>query len=473
MAGDFLNFLIIYIVLVILFCIVGNFNFLFSCTDFASPFHSLITIIDASMGNYDFEIFDQIEDTKLRNFGKAYLMLSVVIFTILILNLIIAILSNTYNIFDPKSNGLYLSKILSTRDELQHDENYSAFITALSPLNLIILPLVPIFALMKPNPKLNGLVMKLQYLLLMLILFIGFIIISLLLLPFAYLKSLIFKLRQIFIPGATPIQIAQKSAAFIIFLFMGIPIMLMTQMADCFYFWANNFRVQLKKIVIETEQTAITNESIKRIMFLCGKYQHNRIKGIYTIDYIKKLREDLGINSLLQYLIFGQFITTNKKDEADMGGHADQSQNYQSQIQRMQTDNMRERRRTEKAARNQKENLNNALQKLKQFNEIKRISSNQSFYNNNNALLCTEIVYDIFDEMRRERKIMMAINESGHVQEYVKQDLSQYDTSGKSKLDTEKMPPIIRHIIEKKEVFKHEMIQKLSIIKLCFIFKVI
>ena len=42
MAGDFLNFLIIYIVLVILFCIVGNFNFLFSCTDFASPFHSLI-----------------------------------------------------------------------------------------------------------------------------------------------------------------------------------------------------------------------------------------------------------------------------------------------------------------------------------------------------------------------------------------------------------------------------------------------
>jgi hypothetical protein len=42
----------------------------------------------------------------------------VVFFNILLMNLIIAILANTYIIFDAKSNGLYLSKILSTRDEL-------------------------------------------------------------------------------------------------------------------------------------------------------------------------------------------------------------------------------------------------------------------------------------------------------------------------------------------------------------------
>jgi hypothetical protein len=80
-----------------------------------------MTLVDASMGNYDFSIFDEIEDLDYRNFGKAYLLVVVIMFALLILNLIIAILSNTYNIFDPKSNGLFLSKILSTRDELQYD----------------------------------------------------------------------------------------------------------------------------------------------------------------------------------------------------------------------------------------------------------------------------------------------------------------------------------------------------------------
>ena len=50
--------------------------------------------------------------------GEVYLILIVIAFNILLLNLIIAILANTYNIFDSRSNGLFLSKILATRDEL-------------------------------------------------------------------------------------------------------------------------------------------------------------------------------------------------------------------------------------------------------------------------------------------------------------------------------------------------------------------
>ena len=118
MASDFLNFLIIYVVLLIMFVCIGNLNFLFYCEDLSTPFDSFITMVDGSMGNYDFGIFEGIDDELIRNTGKVYLLISIVIFTILILNLIIAILSNTYNIFDPKSNGLYLSKILATRDEM-------------------------------------------------------------------------------------------------------------------------------------------------------------------------------------------------------------------------------------------------------------------------------------------------------------------------------------------------------------------
>ena len=64
-------------------------------------------------------------------------MLVVIVFNMILLNLIIAILANTYNMFDLRSTGLYLSKILNTRGELLYDENYGAFLAALPPTNMI------------------------------------------------------------------------------------------------------------------------------------------------------------------------------------------------------------------------------------------------------------------------------------------------------------------------------------------------
>ena len=116
MGNDFLNFLTIYVILIIMFVIVGNINFLLYCEEFGSLFTSLVTVLDASMGNFEFSLFDSIDENEqmiLKNAGIIYIFLTVIIFTILILNLIIAILSNTYNIFQEKSAGLYLSKILS------------------------------------------------------------------------------------------------------------------------------------------------------------------------------------------------------------------------------------------------------------------------------------------------------------------------------------------------------------------------
>ena len=124
-------------------------------------------------------------------------MITVIIFTILILNLIIAILSNTYNIFDPYSNALYLSKILASRDLLMYDAHYGSYLQAMSPVNLFTLPLVPFGIFMEPSTKLNQTVMSTQYILLMTIMFMYFFIISSILLPFAYLKSLWGKIVKI------------------------------------------------------------------------------------------------------------------------------------------------------------------------------------------------------------------------------------------------------------------------------------
>jgi hypothetical protein len=61
----------------------------------------------------------------------------VISFNMLLLNLLVAILANTYNIYDLRSSGLYLSKILITRGELLYDDNYGAFLAGVPPINLI------------------------------------------------------------------------------------------------------------------------------------------------------------------------------------------------------------------------------------------------------------------------------------------------------------------------------------------------
>ena len=121
----------------IMFSIVGNINFLYDIFEFESMFDSVLTVIDASLGNYDIAIFDKLEDENMQTFGKIYMICIIVMFNILLMNLIVAILANTYSTYESGSTGLYLSKILSTRDEVEYDANFGAFLSAMPPINLI------------------------------------------------------------------------------------------------------------------------------------------------------------------------------------------------------------------------------------------------------------------------------------------------------------------------------------------------
>lgn len=199
MLGDFMNFFILYAILVIMFAIVGNLNFIFYLDEFTGLFESCETVLDASVGNYNFEMFKAIKNNDFMTvFGDFYTIAIVVTFNILILNLIIAILSNTYNQFDTKSTGLYLSKILNARDEMTFDEHYGAILLTMTPLNVAVLPFVPMALFQVPSPELNIFLMILQYSVLIIIIYFIFLLGSLLMLPFAYLKSLSVKAQLIF-----------------------------------------------------------------------------------------------------------------------------------------------------------------------------------------------------------------------------------------------------------------------------------
>ena len=52
MGHDFFNFFIIYAIITLLFAIIGNLNFIQYLNEYAGLFKSLLTVVDASLGNF-------------------------------------------------------------------------------------------------------------------------------------------------------------------------------------------------------------------------------------------------------------------------------------------------------------------------------------------------------------------------------------------------------------------------------------
>ena len=92
---------------------------------------------------------------------------------------------------------------------------------------------------------------------------------------------------------------------------VGIPNLLAGIMTDFFYFWANNFRSNLKKIIIVRKESTITNESIRSFTNFCSKYNEEKVRAIYCKDTVKTMRQKYLIKENIQYLLFGQFIGHN------------------------------------------------------------------------------------------------------------------------------------------------------------------
>ena len=158
MGTEFVNFLIFYLIITLMFVMIGNTMFMYYCETYSSIFNSWTTITNASVGNFTFTDFDVIvENVYLQIFGKIYLLTVLVTFLILILNLLIAILSNVFNVFENLSTGLFLSKILSTRESLESDEYYGAFISAIVPFNIFVIPFIPLALIMRKSESLVGL----------------------------------------------------------------------------------------------------------------------------------------------------------------------------------------------------------------------------------------------------------------------------------------------------------------------------
>jgi hypothetical protein len=69
MMNDFWNFFVIFVMLTMMFAVIGNINFLYTIEEYHGLFPSVLTVFDAAIGNYDFKVFDQIHSESQKLMG--------------------------------------------------------------------------------------------------------------------------------------------------------------------------------------------------------------------------------------------------------------------------------------------------------------------------------------------------------------------------------------------------------------------
>jgi hypothetical protein len=112
--------------------------------------HGNFTFFDAMMSNHDFKNF-KVENTIVYDnfWARLYLLFFIVITAILVVNLIIAIISNVYNTLKRDSLGVYLDDIVRKRPLMVYDKYYSGLVSIPFPLNVLAVFFWPVYMKVK------------------------------------------------------------------------------------------------------------------------------------------------------------------------------------------------------------------------------------------------------------------------------------------------------------------------------------
>lgn len=197
MIGEVLKFLFIWSV--VLICISSVSSLIFGKLEAYSGFLDVFFVIfGTSMGNYDFEDFNEFEYGKL--VGQLFITGALLINNIVLLNFIIAILADTYSKLNEDSLGIYYDGIIARIPIYEDDDRYGGLIVGTPPFNILSIPMIPFYLLVKDEDKLrkgNDILVKIMFAPLALAILLLFMALNLLLLPLAYLAAILKKVKLI------------------------------------------------------------------------------------------------------------------------------------------------------------------------------------------------------------------------------------------------------------------------------------
>ena len=240
MLTDIIKFMFIYFIQLMAFATISSIIFR-SRIQFNTFIMSLQTLFQSSLGNFDYGWFDQSIDRSSESefyaiIGRIYLTIFLIINMLLLINLLIALFSDTYSQVQQKSHSLFRHEFLCEFPNYSNNKKYSALVSTFMPLDSILSPFFLTLILLnsdKHKQKLNEIILRVEYVPVFLIILLAYTLVQMILLPFAYLVNLFLLL---FIKREKKATFSKRLKRFIIFLLLGIFILLGLAMRDIYWF---------------------------------------------------------------------------------------------------------------------------------------------------------------------------------------------------------------------------------------------
>ena len=174
-----------------------------------------------------------------RHVGEIYHLAVIILNMVLLINLVIAILSETYTRLSDQKLGLYYDGVIEVIPAYKYRKFYGALIAACPPFNLLIFPFLPIYAFNRKKIKLrllNNILIK--------VIFAPFAIIyttiftggNILMIPVAYIVTVYRKFKLIFNHTEEELHRGELVFNFFVFLIFGPALLLIGLFPDLYYF---------------------------------------------------------------------------------------------------------------------------------------------------------------------------------------------------------------------------------------------
>ena len=236
MLLDLTTFMFLYMLIFIIFTCAGQLMFS-ELSEYTNFTQAAINTFSQGLGDFDYGIFDKATDTR-KEFGYLFLTVWLIVSLIMLLNFLIAILSTTYSFLIEHQNALYLKEVILLRQRYEYNKCYSNMVSAFTPFNIVAI-VVNCFTTSFKSVKFNHVVLIVQYS------FVGFFscifhfLINVLISPFAYFVSIIYKLKRCIEPSAKGCKkITIRIIDATIFIFFGLLILIAISFYDMImYAW--------------------------------------------------------------------------------------------------------------------------------------------------------------------------------------------------------------------------------------------
>ena len=309
MFVDLIRFLLVWIVQLTAFSCVLTIAY-GDIGEFKHLEYSFLYLIEAALGNWDFDAFDNIENEVIKKLGIWIIMVFLILNMVLMLNLVIAIMSQSFSDMHVTQLGLYWSIMLKEFNDYEWDDKYGSLACGLihmQILNIITVPLLEISSCFGPGctEAINEFFAYVHYFPVAVCVTAAFAIQHAITVPFAYLLHLMRLIESLSCSKASKHSTSVGICSVLVFLVFGLPWLILSVAIDTLVFAKNLFSAPDKDPTQEIEKNEV--ETFERSTFdlmikLCAEFMeeatHEDKNGNMLIEintYNKRLQECLNL----------------------------------------------------------------------------------------------------------------------------------------------------------------------------------